>query len=179
MFKRKRPVSMKTYGCSGTHYSLAFDIEKMRKNCDEISHKLYAYRYKHECEITFIYRGMSGVATATALAHRVFEQYRIIPHMVYIRKKHEENHHACRLEYSDNLPMCDKMAVFFVDDLIDSGDTCKKTIKGADVCPVIRDYTNRLKDCNVGIILLSCVQQFHEPEKILERKVSFKRRNTS
>jgi len=99
---------------AGTHYSLAFDLNKMQALCKEAAYKLNTYQKENKCDIVFIYSGMSGIATATALAHYLYCDYDIVAHMIYVRKENDNNHNDSIVEWSENSQRYNKAAIFLL-----------------------------------------------------------------
>ena len=87
-------------GSSGSHYSCAFNIDKMQRDCIKIGGLLKQFTVDKKCDIVFIYSGMSGVATATSLSHILRFKFGLLPHMVYVRKRNEISHGDNYVEYS-------------------------------------------------------------------------------
>lgn len=74
-----------------------------------------------------VYRGMSGVALATAIVMRFLQLGCTKPAMYYVRKHNERAHSP-----SDDYNFCqvkDAAHVIFVDDFIASGTTCRECFK--------------------------------------------------
>lgn len=76
----------------------------------------------------FVYRGMSGIAAATALSISYYLLTGQTPGMIYVRKKNEKSH-GYPVEYQiDFFP--DRQYVFvFVDDFVKSGTTRREAFK--------------------------------------------------
>ncbi len=84
-----------------------------------------------------IYRGMSGVATATAVAQHMWRVHGIELHMCYVRKEDEVSHGgACESDldweyWRRGGDGAIRFTPVFVDDFVSSGNTLKRTLKGA------------------------------------------------
>lgn len=155
-------------GSSGSHYSCAFNLDEMRKFCMKAGDELKSFSDSKKCDIVFIYSGMSGVATATALSHILYFEYSILAHMVYVRKRFEEAHGNTFVEYSQNKNVYSKYAIFFVDDLIDSGETRKRSLRTAfDWAPIFEGMNkevNQHKDIG-NILMEGCLGSITYPRK--------------
>jgi len=147
----------------GTHYSMAFDLNRMQTLCNEAAFKLNEYQKENKCDIVFVYSGMSGIATATALAHYLYCGYDIAAHMIYVRKENDINHNGSNVEWSDNDLKYHKAVVFFVDDLIESGDTFNHTRDYASKATFIK--TEKLTNKHIGEILIGFDLNFNVPQK--------------
>jgi hypothetical protein len=88
-----------------THYSLGQKTARLFKWAEEsavLVDKLITEKYGSEGVPVFCYRGMSGVAHATALSLRWFTDHGVEPLMIYVRKPGEDSHGNKLAEY--NLP---------------------------------------------------------------------------
>jgi len=147
----------------GTHYSMAFDLNRMQTLCNEAAFKLNEYQKENKCDIVFIYSGMSGIATATALAHYLYSGYDIVAHMIYVRKENDNNHNDSIVEWSENSQRYNKAAIFFIDDLIESGNTFNRTRNYASRAQFIK--AKKLTNKHIGTILIGFNLMFNIPQK--------------
>lgn len=156
---------------AGTHYSMAFNIKEMKAYCVEAANALNAFQQDCGADIVFMYSGLSGVSTATALAHYLFNEHGIIPHMIYVRKVGENNHNDSTIEHSDN-DVGNFIALFFVDDLIESCDTINRTVEFGLDADFLEDFdVSEVDKANVGKILIDELSNysFSKPEHILKK----------
>lgn len=121
-----------------THYGHAMRILELSDNAREMAEAFRSFMSERGNQpVAICYRGMSGVATATALMLAILrtesEDHAVLPliTMVYVRKEGEKSH-GFEVEFSKQdrkLPLSclEGMALIFVDDFIDSGDTRNAT----------------------------------------------------
>lgn len=126
-----------------THYSDALKIQNLAQYAKDNAEGLVKFATEHGKHPLLVYRGMSGVAHATAVAmclhlnHSgfVFGQY-------YLRKEEEETHsnnsyelflpNRSSVSYDLNLELRRVLEGYFpvfVDDFVDSGETMAKCVR--------------------------------------------------
>lgn len=121
----------------GTHYSNVQNPESLQRRA-----KAWADEVIKECKSkvtdkqnlfpVFVYRGMSGIGSATGL---MLALYNIDPEfkfgMVYVRKE-EEQSHGSRIEYQMDSHDGDmRKRFYFVDDFICSGESYARAMRAA------------------------------------------------
>lgn len=115
-----------------SHYSLAQKPKQLLKWAENIAIDIYLREIKYP---VLVYRGMSGVSSATALSLQL--HILGIDHgMVYVRKGNEDSHgeNIEREPFADSAPL----TFIFVDDFVSSGATkseCLSKILGKPWCP--------------------------------------------
>jgi orotate phosphoribosyltransferase len=119
-------------GCNQkTHYGSSMDAFYMgewgRKMAACVSELIDAGKYP-----ILIYRGMSGTATATAIAVNIKEAHRHQFGMAYVRKKHEKSH-GSKIEYSTLNPANREIVWILCDDFLSSGKTALEVIKAVSI----------------------------------------------
>jgi len=111
---------------STTHYSNAQNIQELTENASS-----WAKRIMEECKgrrklyPILCYRGMSGIASATAIAMQLHQQDPLFKFgMVYVRKEDEDSH-GSDLEMTgiSDVPDVKRRVLVFVDDFICAGYT--------------------------------------------------------
>lgn len=119
---------------ASSHYSKAQEIQQLHENSAGWAKHIIKMCREHRRRWYPIlcYRGMSGVASATAVAmHLHIQDPGFMFGMVYVRKSHE-NSHGGDLEMTgiEDVPDGAKRVLVFVDDFVCSGDT-RTTCMGA------------------------------------------------
>jgi uracil phosphoribosyltransferase len=111
-------------GLGGAHYGESMDPHHMMTWAARVAEH---FEEKHRVIPILVYRGMSGIATATHLS--VALENRDINHgMIYVRKD-EERSHGSDIERR-NLPAADDKYIFvFCDDFVCGGDTLRQTMR--------------------------------------------------
>ncbi len=129
-----------------THYSQAQCPKKLANLTRKMGKALIAGLKQYpDAHPVLCYRGMSGVASATALAlwwaGTRLKGTESLPSMAYVRKEGEDSH-GSPVEFEWRGGACDtNVVLIFVDDFISSGTTMKLTLKGVvEYKPWIRDY---------------------------------------
>ena len=79
----------------------------------------------------FAYRGMSGVAHATALSIAYYGEHGPAYGMIYVRKR-DETPHGLYVETSLKAVRCTRSCLVFVDDFVASGATMRSVVEAAD-----------------------------------------------
>jgi orotate phosphoribosyltransferase len=113
-----------------THYSAAQDPARLARIADRNATKLIEYMTANypDCIPVLMYRGMSGIANATAVSLALHAKGYKKHRMIYVRKKNEDSH-GCDVETSVSFTDPDKVVLVFVDDFISSGETFKAVAK--------------------------------------------------
>ena len=116
-----------------THYSCALEAMKLAKFASEAAGNLYQLLEEDKIGLTRIvlaYRGMSGIALATALYLQIFRVFHVDVGMCYVRKQSEyKDCHGYKVErntYSSG----SELVFVFVDDFVSSGHTLAQTQEG-------------------------------------------------
>jgi len=123
---------------AGSHYGPSMKAKRLRAWSEIAARRLVQYCTAESKIPVLMYRGMSGVAAATALSLQIPENFRFI--MAYVRKPEEESHgkpvqwadsHQKIDEEDEGEPYEQKDCIFVVvDDFISSGDTVCAIING-------------------------------------------------
>jgi len=123
-----------------THYSKALDPSELLAVAESFADSIKAHMDNHpEAGLpVLLYQGMSGIASATAIALSLWQKHRVEAKMMYIRKDNEKSHGGM-IEASDRLfyeyernedGNYEKTPalrfVIFVDDFISSGTTAAR-----------------------------------------------------
>lgn len=112
----------------GTHYSLSQNPSALNAWADRAASMLPDHldgRYP-----VFVYRGMSGVAAATALALAYDRQHGASFGMIYVRKPNENSHgYDCEVQV-DTVRDAPCLLVF-VDDFVSTGHTMRAAMEEA------------------------------------------------
>lgn len=114
-----------------SHYSNAQNPEELYRNAAlQVEGKLIpAYNDREDVRPVLCYRGMSGIASATAVRLYLHLNYPSFTcGMLYVRKPNERSHgSAVEIEYPHGWSMykkgCARLEAVFVDDFIASGST--------------------------------------------------------
>lgn len=112
-----------------SHYSKAQEIGALNEWAEVAAKEVFKQVRKidKKAKPLLIYRGMSGIATSTALASAMYRLKGMQDFgMMYVRKK-EEKSHGSRVEHSYNYKH--KYVIVFVDDFVTSGDTRSATLQ--------------------------------------------------
>lgn len=111
----------------GSHYSNALDPGLLLEWAEDKAVLLLGLTLATpSSSLVLCYRGMSGVAHATALSMSLARRDTIVK-MVYVRKA-EEDSHGNPMEWSD--AVYDDDTIVFVDDFISTGKTYEAVIHG-------------------------------------------------
>lgn len=107
-----------------THYSCAMEPAELARFADEASDNLLQLFDEDGVDlerVVLVYRGMSGIALATAIALELYSKKGAEVMMLFARKEHD-NSHGSRIEHTSKaLSKLNKYV--FVDDFISSGAT--------------------------------------------------------
>lgn len=158
-----------------THYGHAMRVERLAKNSREMAHMLanFVESIGHK-RVALCYRGMSGVATATAVMMELMRwsgwRELVVPHitMVYVRKPHENSHGsdveyaADGLDYNVMRTLDPTVPLIFCDDFVDSGET--RAIVFAAVVKSQRDIPQEQFSYINEVDLYSLLGSSPEPE---------------
>jgi adenine/guanine phosphoribosyltransferase-like PRPP-binding protein len=129
-----------------SHYSLSLSPAELGNAAYRMADEVISLLAAHEVPI-LIYRGMSGVAAATALSLALHARGRACG-MIYVRKPNEYCHG--REDYERALPALgmDKVPVMvFVDDFCSSGRTRRETIA---VAQTVGDFSTEMITACLG-----------------------------
>lgn len=117
----------------GTHYGNSMNAPVLypwaKRMASDIVRKYL--RNKKNILPILVYRGMSGVTTATAIMAAIPAKYRTDIGLIYVRKENEESHgtmveHTTNIDYA-NIGQVEPV-IIFCDDFIDSGATMVETM---------------------------------------------------
>lgn len=110
-----------------SHYGNSMNANEMREWGPKIAESVEAIIKDGKFPI-LIYRGMSGVATATTIANNMTSTCGDDFAMMYVRKKNEKSH-GQRVEYTKFFPKDREIVWIFCDDFISSGKTTLEVVK--------------------------------------------------
>lgn len=138
-----------------SHYSLAFRPDLLSEWANTTAKALKA-RYKRYPDRypSFVYRGMSGIVSATALM-LALNRGKKLPkmRMNYVRKEHERSHgNYMEVDYIWDCPASiwarTEQDVIFIDDFIDSGATFEAAMRA------VYRYTHASYDSTTPVFIL-------------------------
>lgn len=117
----------------GTHYGNSMNAPVLypwaKRMASDIVRKYL--RNKKNILPILVYRGMSGVTTATAIMAAIPAKYRTDIGLIYVRKENEESH-GSKVEHTVNIDYANigqvEPVIIFCDDFIDSGATMVETM---------------------------------------------------
>lgn len=120
----------------GTHYSNVQNTSDLKWHADkwgdEVIKECTGSNKKQKLFPVFVYRGMSGVGSATALALAIHNQDPDFGFgMVYVRKEHEGSHGS---DIEHNMDCHDgllRKRLYFVDDFTSTGESFARAMRPA------------------------------------------------
>jgi len=107
-----------------SHYGASMKPVELLQQAEQIC-KLMAIKLKENQVVVLFYSGMSGVASATALALTMQRFNMKLGGMVYIRKQNEVSHGSDIETSLMNVKKTDDLVPIFVDDFVCNGTTFK------------------------------------------------------
>lgn len=115
--------------CGRSHYGSSMDVKWMAKWGKRMGRHV-AKLIDSGVYPILVYRGMSGISAANAIAYRLAEKYGKDFGMVYVRKPEEKSHGAA-VEYTSISPYQKPVVWIFCDDFVSTGVSLLETLKGA------------------------------------------------
>jgi len=111
-----------------THYGISMNAVDLRKWADQTAKDIVFTCEARKVTPIFLYSGMSGIASATALMLSLPSDFQY--GMAYVRKDNEDSHGcAVELAFVDGPPTPNKCIFVFVDDFVCSGNTFAFTFR--------------------------------------------------
>lgn len=111
-----------------THYSKGQTMNQLVDAATVLSERVHNEYLKTNKIPLFVYSGMSGIASATAIALYYYQCYDYQVEMIYVRKENEKSH-GSSIEISNReLLRSSDIQPYFVDEMICGGDTLKYCI---------------------------------------------------